>query len=159
MRKRGMRYNVTMNLKERLQSDLKQAMLAKDERRKRTLRLVLAAIKNAEVEKRAPLDDSAVLAVIQKEVKSRQETIEGAQQAGRDDLVAEAEAEMALLQAYLPQPLTLEEVEALAREAIAEVGATSPRDMGKVMKALMPRVRGRAEGGTVSQVVRRLLAG
>jgi len=148
-----------MNLKERLQSDLKQAMLAKDERRKRTLRLVLAAIKNAEVEKRAPLDDSAVLAVIQKEVKSRQETIEGAQQAGRDDLVAEAEAEMALLQAYLPQPLTLEEVEALAREAIAEVGATSPRDMGKVMKALMPRVRGRAEGGTVSQVVRRLLAG
>jgi len=148
-----------MNLKERLQADLKQAMRDRDERRKRTLRLVLAAIKNAEVEKRAPLEDSAVLAVLQKEVKSRQETIEGAQQAGRDDLVAEAEAEMALLQAYLPQPLTLEEIEALAREAIAEVNATSPREMGQVMKVLMPRVRGRAEGGTVSQVVRRLLAG
>ncbi len=148
-----------MSLKERLHEELKHAMRSQDGLRKRTLRLVLAAIKNAEVEKRAALSDPDILAVLQKEVKARQETIEGAQQAGREDLVAEAQAEIAILREFLPQPLTLEEIEALARAAIAEVGATSPREMGRVMQVLMPRVRGRAEGGTVSQVVRRLLTG
>jgi len=134
-------------------------MRQRDDVRKRTVRSVLAAIKLAEVEAGKPLDEDALLGVIQKEVKMRREALEGAQKAGRDDLIAAAEAEMAVLQEFLPEPLTAEDLEALAREAIAEVGAASPRDMGKVMAALMPRLQGRATGKEASQVVRRLLQG
>ncbi len=148
-----------MNTKQQLQAALKEAMRQRDNLRKRTLRLALAAIKLAEVEHGGELDESAVLGVLQKEIKARRETIEGAQRAGRDDLIAEAEAEIAVLQEFLPPPLTPEALEALAREVIAEVGATSPREMGKVMAALMPRLQGRATGKEASQVVRRLLQG
>lgn len=146
-----------MNTKQRIQQALTEAMRNRDELRKRVLRLALLAIKMAEVERGGELDEAALAAVLQKEVKERRETIEGARQAGRDDLVAEAEAEIAVLQEFLPEPLSPEELEALAREVIAEVGATSPKDMGKVMKALMPRLQGRATGAEASQVVRRLL--
>lgn len=146
-----------MNTKQRIQQALTQAMRDRDEVRKRTLRLALLAIKMAEVEQGGELDDAGVWTVLQKEIKERHETIEGARQAGRDDLIAQAEAEIAVLQEFLPPPLSPEELEALAREVIAEVGATSPRDMGKVMKALMPRLQGRATGSEASQVVRRLL--
>jgi uncharacterized protein YqeY len=149
----------SMNTKQQLQDALKEAMRQRDDLRKRTLRLALAAIKLAEVEHGGELDESAVLGVLQKEIKSRRETIEGAQRAGRDDLIAEAEAEIAVLQEFLPPPLTPEALEALAREVIAEVGANSPREMGKVMAALMPRLQGRATGKEASQVVRRLLQG
>ena len=148
-----------MNTKQQLQAALKEAMRQRDNLRKRTLRLALAAIKLAEVEHGGELDASAVLSVLQKEIKARRETIEGAQRAGRDDLITEAEAEIAVLQEFLPPPLTPEALEALAREVIAEVGATSPREMGKVMAALMPRLQGRATGKEASQVVRRLLQG
>ncbi len=148
-----------MNTKQQLQEALKEAMRQRDDLRKRTLRLALAAIKLAEVEHGGELDESAVLGVLQKEIKARRETIEGAQRAGRDDLIADAEAEIAVLQEFLPPPLTPEALEALAREVIAEVGAASPRDMGKVMAALMPRLQGRATGKEASQVVRRLLQG
>jgi uncharacterized protein YqeY len=146
-----------MNTKLKLSDDLKDALRAKDELRKRTLRMALAAIKNTEIDKGSELDESATLAILQKEVKNRLETIEGAQQAKRDDLIAEAEAEIAILEAYLPRPLTAEELEKLVREAIAESGATSPREMGNVMRLLMPKIQGRADGKDASQMVQRLL--
>ena len=147
-----------MSTKEKLTQTLKEAMRAKDVVVKRTVRLALAAIKNLEIDTRAEVDEPAVLAILQKEVKSRRETIDGAQRAGRDDLIAEAEAEIAILEAFLPQPLTPDELEKLAQDAIAEAGATSPREMGKVMQLLIPRVQGRADGKETSQIVRTLLS-
>lgn len=147
-----------MNVKEQLQKALTQAMRQQDTLRKRVLRLALAAIKLAEVEKGRPLTEAEAWAVLQKEVKARQETIEGAERAKRQDLIDEAQAEIAVLEEFLPAPLTPEELEALAREVIAEVGATSLKDMGKVMKPLLAKVQGRASGSEVSEVVRRLLA-
>ncbi len=134
-------------------------MRQKDELRKRTLRLALAAIKLAEVEKGAPLDEGALLGIIQKEIKTRQEMIEDARRAGREDLIATAEAEMAVLREFLPPPLDTEALEKLAQETIAAVGAKSMKEMGKVMAALMPKVQGRADGKQVSAIVRRLLQG
>ena len=147
-----------MNTKEKLTEDLKDAMRAKDEVRKRTIRMALAAIKNAEIENQAELEESSVLAILQKEVKSGYETIEGAEQAGRDDLIAEAKAEIAVLEVFLPQALSTEEIEAIVAETITEVGATSLREMGQVMQAVMPKVRGRADGKEVNQIVRKLLS-
>jgi len=147
-----------MNTKEKLTEDLKDAMRAKDEVRKRTIRMALAAIKNAEIENQAKLEESSVLAILQKEVKSGYETIEGAEQAGRDDLIAEAKAEIAVLEVFLPQALSTEEIEAIVAETITEVGATSLREMGQVMQAVMPKVRGRADGKEVNQIVRKLLS-
>jgi len=148
-----------MNTKEKLTADLKDAMRARDTLRKRVLRLALASIKNAEIAKQAELSEAEVVKVLQKEVKERRDTIEGAQKAGRDDLVAEAEAEIAVLETYLPQQLSEAELEALVRGTIAEVGAASMREMGKVMSAIMPKVQGRADGKAVSQMVRKLLTG
>ena len=146
-----------MNTKLKLSDELKDALRARDELRKRTLRMALAAIKNVEIDKGSELDEPAILAILQKEVKNRQETIEGAQQAKRDDLIVEARAEIAVLEAFLPQALTSNELEKLAREAIAESGATSPREMGNVMRLLMPKIQGRADGKDASQIVQKLL--
>jgi hypothetical protein len=109
------------------------------------------------VNKGAPLDDAAVLSILQKEIKSRQESIEEAERAGRADLAQASQAEISVLEAYLPKQLSNEELEALARQVIAEVGATSQREMGLVMKTLVPRLQGRASGDQTSQVVRKLL--
>ncbi len=147
-----------MDTKDKLTQDLKDAMRAKDQVRKRTIRMALAGIKNAEIDNQAELEESAVLVVLQKELKSRYETIEGAEQAGRDDLIVEAEAEIAVLEAYLPQALSPEETEAIVAETISEVGATSMREMGQVMQAVMPKVRDRADGKYVNQIVRKLLS-
>ena len=146
-----------MSTKEKLTQSLKDALKAKDERRKRVVRMAMTSIKNAEIDKKGQLDEPDVLAIIQKEVKARHETIEGAKQARRDDLIAEAEAEIAVLEEYLPKALSRAELEALVKEAIAESGATSPNEMGQVMKALMPKVRGRADGKEANQIVRELL--
>ena len=146
-----------MSSKTQLENDLKDAMRAGDELRKRTLRMALSAINLAEVEKGTPLDEPAVLAILQKEIKTQREAIADAERAGRPDLTAEATAEISLLETYLPKPLTTAEIEDLARAAIAEVGATSAREMGQVMKVLMPRLQGHAEGAQVSQIVRQLL--
>ncbi len=132
-------------------------MRSKDELRKSTIRMVLASIKMAEVEKGEPLDEQRLLSLIQKEVKSRQETLSEAQQAGREDLAARAQAELDILQDYLPRPFSDEELDALARQAVAEAGASSVREMGQVMKILMPRLQGRATGEQASQAVRKLL--
>ena len=146
-----------MNTQEKLKQALKDAMRARDALRKRVVRMAMTAIKNAEIEKGDSLDEPEVLSILQKEVKARHETIEGAEKAGREDLIAEAEAEIEFLQTFLPQPLTSEELEAVVREVIEEVGATSPREMGKVMGALMPRIRGRADGGEANQMVQKIL--
>jgi len=136
---------------------MKEAMRAKDKVAKRTLTMVRAAIQQAEKDRQKELDETEVLAILQKELKSRKETIEEAKQAGRDDLVADTEAEIAVLKDYLPEAMDAEALEALAKEVIAEVDATGPADMGKVMKIIIPRVAGRAPGGEVSKVVRNLL--
>ncbi|MEJ5240589.1 MAG: GatB/YqeY domain-containing protein [Anaerolineales bacterium] len=148
-----------MDLKLQLNNALKEAMKSGDEVRKRTVRMVLAAIKQAEIDRQVTLDDSGVLSILQKEIKTRRESLEEAQKAGRDDLVQALDAEIAVLQTFLPQALSEEELRALTLAVIAEVGATSPADMGKVMKALMPRVAGRAGGDEVSRMVRSLLSG
>ena len=148
-----------MSIKEKLLTATKDAMKAGDVLKRTTLRMALAAIKNLEIETREELGDPAALALLQKEVKSRREAIADAKTAGRDDLIEQAEAEILILEAFLPQPLTEEELRAIVQEAIAETGASSPREMGNVMKALMPRVQGRADGKTVSGIVRDLLQG
>ncbi len=148
-----------MDLKDRLTADLRDAMKAGDDLKKMTLRMALAAIKNTEIDTRKPLEEPAVLTLIQKEVKNRRESIADAETAHRPDLVAGAEAEIAILEAYLPQQLSEEDLRTLARAAIAESGVDSPRGMGEVMKVLMPRVQGRADGKQVSAVVRELLGG
>ena len=146
-----------MTIKTILETSLKDAMRAGDDTRKRTIRMALSAIRLLEVEKGGPLDDAGMLAVLQKEVKSRHESIADAQRANRPDLEAASQAEIAVLESYLPQPFSPAELEALAREAIAEAGAAAPAELGKVMKILTPRLQGRATGGQASQVVRQIL--
>ena len=119
--------------------------------------MVLAAIQLAEKEKRGPLDEAGVMAVLQREVKMRHESIQDAEKAVRPELIEAARAELAVLQTYLPQQLPPEELEVLVRQAIAESGAVGPQEMGKVMKILMPLVQGRADGKAVSNLVKDLL--
>lgn len=147
-----------MDIKIQLENSLKDALRSGDEVRKRTLRMALSAIRLQEIEKGKALDDSAVMAVLQKEVKSRHESIEDARRANRPDLVDASQAEIEVLQSFLPRPFTPEELEDLTRQVIAEVGATSLREMGQVMKNLTPLLQGRATGDQASQVVRKLLA-
>lgn len=146
-----------MDTQKQIESDFKDAMRASDDLRKRTYRMVLSAIKLVEVDKGEPLEEPDVLVILQKEIKSRRETIADAERADRADIAADAEAEIGILETYLPQPLTQDEIEEMANEAIAEVGASSPKEMGMVMKVLMPRIQGRADGSQVSQIVRQLL--
>jgi uncharacterized protein YqeY len=147
-----------MVLKEDLQSELKQVMRSGDHLRRDTIRMILAAIKLAEVEKRSSADETTVTAVIQKEVKVQQEAIEDAKKAGRNDLIELHNAKIKILETYLPEPLSEEEVTQLAQSAIEEVNAQTPQDIGKVMKVLMPRVQGRLDGKIVNQIVRGLLS-
>jgi uncharacterized protein YqeY len=146
-----------MDLKSTIQSDLQDAMRHAEETRKSTLRMALSAIKLAEVEKNAQMDEAAYLAIIQKEIKSRRESIIDAERANRPDLIAQAEQEIKILQGYLPTAFSQEELEIIAKAAISEAGATSIREMGQVMKILIPRLQGRATGDQASQVVRKLL--
>ncbi|MBX6353832.1 MAG: GatB/YqeY domain-containing protein [Thermoflavifilum sp.] len=147
-----------MTLSERLTEDLKQAMKAQDKVRLSVIRMVRAAMKNREIEKGGPLTDDDVIGVIQKELKQRQDSLQAFESAGRTDLADQTKAEMAVLQTYLPEALSPEELREMAERVIAEVGATGPRDIGKVMSALMPQVRGRADGRQVQQVVQSLLS-
>ena len=153
-----------MSLREQLADDLKDAMRAQDEVRKRTIRSVIAAIKQAETNldakgRRVSVDDDGVLAILAKQAKQRKESIVEYSKGGRQDLVDEEQAELEILEAYLPQQLTREEIEAEAREAIRDIDATGRQDMGKVMRLLMDRLRGRADGKVVNQVVTELLTG
>lgn len=146
-----------METRARLENDLKTAMRSNDDLRKRTIRMALAAIRLAQIEKGAALDENAVIAILQKEVKSRRETIADAQKAIRPDLVTGAEQEIGVLEQYLPKQLDSTELDRLALEAIQESGAKTPADTGKVMKILMPKIQGRAPGDQVNLAVRRQL--
>lgn len=146
-----------MTTKAQLENSLKEAMKAGDEVRKRVLRQVLSAIRLVEIDKGNALDEAAILAVLQKETKSYQETYDESVGARRSDLAEKALAEMQVVQAYLPKQLSQEELEILARQVIDELGATSMREMGQVMKVLLPRLQGRATGDQASQMVKRLL--
>jgi hypothetical protein len=148
-----------MLTKAEIENKLKEAMRAKDEVGKRTFRMMLSAVKLAEVEKRGELDEPAMLAVLQKEVKTRQEAIADAEKANRPDLAADSKAELELVKSFLPAALTPQELEAVIREAIGESGASSPGDMGRVMKLVTPKTQGRADNREVSQLVRKLLGG
>lgn len=146
-----------MTIKTQLNDSMKDAMKSGDEVRKRTVRMVLAAVKQAEVDKRIELDDMAVMNLIQKEVKNRREAIEEAKKANRADLVSDNEAEIKVLEVFLPKAMPAEELRALVQAAIAESGAAGPGDMGKVMKAAMPKVAGRAPNDMVSAAVKEAL--
>jgi len=155
-----------LGLKEQLQADMRIAAKGRDSLALSALRMAIAAVKNREIEavtrKEIPggdaLPDEAILKVIVTMVKQRREAIELYVKGNRPELAAKEEAEIAVLERYLPKGLSAAEIEALVREAIAEAGAKAPSDMGRVMKTLMPKVAGRADGKVVNETVRRLLA-
>ncbi len=146
-----------MNIKTQLNDSMKDAMKSGDEIRKRTVRMVLAAVKQAEVDKRTELDDMAVIGLIQKEVKNRRESLEEARKANRADLIADNEAEIRVLEVFLPKAMPEEELREIVQAAITETGASTPADMGKVMKIVMGKVAGRAPNDKISSTVRELL--
>lgn len=148
-----------MTLSERLEAEMRDAMRARDERRTQTLRMAMAAAHNQQIARGRALTDDEVVEVLTKQVKQRRESIEMYRGAGREDRAEAEEAEAAILAEFLPAQLGPDEVESLAREAIAETGATGPGDLGRVMGALSPRTKGRADGRLVSDTVRRLLGG
>jgi uncharacterized protein YqeY len=147
------------SLKDRITEDMKAAMRAKDSARLSAVRMLLAAIKQREVDERVVLDDAAVVAVVDKLIKQRKDSVAAFAQAGRDDLVAKESAELQVLQAYLPQRLGADEVRAEVVALVAELGATGPGDMGRVMAAAKARLGGRAEMALVSAAVKQALAG
>jgi len=149
---------VEISLKEKLGSDLKQAMRSGDKVRRSVIRLVLAAIKNAEIAQQTTLEDTDILGVIAKEARRRQESIEAFKQGNRQDLVAQEEAELAVLQEYLPEQMSREEIIEAARQVIEEVGAGGPGDKGKVMSRLIPQLKGKADGREINAVVTELLS-
>ena len=134
-------------------------MRSGDTVRKNTVRMALAAIKQVEVDKRTSLDEMAVIALLQKEIKNRKEAIEEAKTANRDDLIEDNQAEIAVLEAFLPAPLPADELREIVKAAIAETGASALSDMGKVMKVALEKVAGRAPGGEVSAMVKEQLTG
>lgn len=145
------------DLQNRITEDMKQAMKAGDTVRRDTLRMLLSSVKNAANTKLAPLDEGEVLSVIAKDVKRHQESIEAFKKGNRPDLVAKEEAELSILQSYMPKQMSREEVTAVVKEIIAAVGAKGPGDKGKVMQQVMPRLKGRAEGKDINEVVTELL--
>ncbi len=151
------RRRAEMGLNERLMEDLKDAMRNHQELRVSTIRFARAAITNEQIEKRRPLEESEIIGVLVKQVKQRRESIEEFKKGNRPDLVAKEQAEMEILLGYLPQQMTREEIEAAAKAAIQELGATGANDFGKVMSKLAPQLKGRADGKVISEVVRGLL--
>ena len=147
-----------MSLKERLDADLKTAMKEKDAVKLSTVRLLKSAIKYREIEVMKPLDDAGVQAVIASEIKRRRDSVEQYRAGKRQDLADKEEAEIAILQAYQPPPLSASELSAMVDEAIGRVAAQGPKDMGAVMKSLLPEVQGRAEGKVLSEMVKQRLS-
>jgi len=147
-----------VTLKERITEDMKAAMRASDKERLSTIRMVQAAIKQREVDERITLDDAQVIAVLEKMVKQRRESIAQFEQGGRPDLAEKEQAEIALLKTYLPAPLSEAELDALVRDAISSTGATSIKDMGKVMGVVKAQAAGRADMGAVSARIKAALS-
>ena len=148
-----------MSLKDQITEDMKTAMRAKDSESLGTIRLLLAALKQKEIDERVVLDDAAVVAIVDKLIKQRKDSIEAFQKAERKDLADKEAAELLVLQAYLPTRLSLEEVTTEVRAIVAELGATGPGDMGKVMGAVKAKLAGKADMGQVSAAVKAALAG
>lgn len=146
-----------MTIKNQLNESMKDAMKSGDEVRKRTVRMALAAVKQVEVDKRVELDDAAVMGLLQKEIKNRRESLEEAKKANRADLVEANEAEIKVLEAFLPKSMPEEELREIVSAAIAETSAASPADMGRVMKVVMGNAAGRAPNDIISRIVRELL--
>ena len=146
-----------MNLKEQIKNDIKNAMRAKENHKRDTLRNIQAAIKQIEVDQRIEVDDAMVEKILMKYAKQREDAIVQFKEAGRDDLVAKDEMELALVISYLPEPMSDEELENILKEVIATTGATSMKDMGKVMGAAKSTVGSRADGGRINQAVKKLL--
>ena len=146
-------------LKARIEDDLKQALKSGDRVRLSTVRMLLSAINYAKMAKMAELDDAGVVSVIAREIKQHKESIEAFRAGGRPEMAANEEAELAVLQAYMPQQMSREKITDLVRQVIAEVGAQGPHDKGKVMSKLMPQVRGKADGQEVNAVVSEFLGG
>lgn len=146
-----------MSLKDKLKDDLKSAMKDKDAVRKNVVQLIKAGVLQIEKDKQITLDDDGVLDVIAKQLKQRRDSLPDYERSGRDDLVAELKREMELLMEYLPAQLTHEELEAIVKEAVEAVGATSVKDMGKVMAAVMPKTKGRADGKEINAIARGFL--
>jgi uncharacterized protein YqeY len=147
-----------MSLIVRLEDELKQAMVARDSERRDTLRLILSSLRSAEKELQRPLHDDEELQVLQRERKQRNEAAEAFRTGGREEQADAEERELAVLEEFMPEPISEEELEEIVDDAIAEVGATSMRDIGRVMADVMPQVAGRADGSAVSQLVREKLA-
>lgn len=146
------------DVKAKLSEALKAAMVAKDTVRRDVIRLMQSAVKQIEVDERKTLTNEDVLTILQKEVKKRRESAEEARKAGRDDIANGEETEIAIIEQFLPQQLSRAEIEVLVRDAIAQTGATSAKEMGKVMGVLMPKTKGVADGKLVNEVVRSLLS-
>ena len=146
-----------MTLKERFQSDVKDAMKEKDKLRKDAIKMLRAAVLQIEKDKQITLDDDGVVEVLAKELKSRREALSEIEKGGREDLAQGLRQEIAHIQSYMPEPLSEAELEAIVREAVAKTGAQSAKDMGRVMKEAMPMVKGRADGGQINAIVKRLL--
>jgi len=146
-----------MEIRKELEDLLHEAMRNKDELTKNTVRMVLSSIKLAEIETRKPLDDQGIISVLQKEVKMRKETINELEDADRGDLVEKAEAEMKILEKFLPAQLSDDDIKVMAQKVMSEVAATTPADMGKVMKNLLPLIKGQAAPDRVSSIVKQLL--
>jgi uncharacterized protein len=147
-----------MSLIAEIEAELKQAMKERDAERRDALRLILNALRGAEKELQRPLHDDEELQVLQRERKRRHEAIEAFRAGGREEQARAEEAELAVLEEFMPEPLGEDELERIVDDAIAEVGATSLRDLGRVMADVMPQIAGRADGGAVSQLVREKLA-
>jgi uncharacterized protein YqeY len=146
-----------MTTKDELNNSLKESLRSGNEIQKNTMRMALAAIKQIEIDKRIVLDETGIASVLQKEIKSRRESIIDAQKANRPETVATLEKEIALLEAFLPKQMTKEELDVIIKKVIAEVEAKTPADIGKVMKLVIPQVQGRASGDSISSAVREIL--
>jgi len=147
-----------MGLKERLKEDMKAAMKAKDKERLSVIRMLQSLIKNAEIDKRGELTDEEIVSLLMKYAKQRRESIELYEKGGRQDLVEKEKRELQIVESYLPKQMDEDEIRELVAKVIEEVGASSPKDIGKVMQAVMPKVKGRADGSVVNKIVRELLA-
>jgi uncharacterized protein YqeY len=143
-----------MSTKDALNNSLKESLKNRDELQKNTIRMALAAIKQIEVDKRIVLDESGIMAVLQKEVKSRRESIVDAQKANRPETVTTLEKEISILETFLPKQMDVEELQTIVKKVIVDLDAKTPADMGKVMKAVISQVQGRASGDFISTVVR-----
>jgi len=147
-----------MSLKERLLNDLKEAMKAKDNVRKDTIQLIRSAILQVEKDKKVVLGDDEISEILARELKNRRDALSEIEDSGRADMKEKAEREIEIILEYMPKQLTRDELEAIIRETIAETGALSLKDMGKAMKAVMPKVKGKADGTVVNEIVKSLLA-